>query len=307
MIRCLVFSGGGMKSLAYVGVYQALLEHKVIDNISTIIGTSAGSIISLMIALQYSIEELKDIYFNLDFKVLQDINPDRVFEFMDKFGLDSGINLRKMLQVILRTKMKISDCTFSELYQFTKKDVMITGTCLTETKCHVFSKDNTPDMSIIDAIIISSSVPFIYQSHTYKDNLYVDGGIMDNYPIGLYDNTEEVLGFLVASPIKEKRKIDNIFNYSYSLMLCISQRYLEFYKEFYGKYTVILETNNSAFNYTIALKDKQQLFELGYQKTKQYIRSHSSRFTKQNESKENKDNQEKKTQKGDIDKIAKEE
>lgn len=283
MIRSLVFCGGGMKCLSYLGVYKALLEYDLIKDVDTLIATSAGTIIALMILLGYSLEELKDVYFNLDFSVLQDINPDRVFEFLDKFGLDSGINIKRMLQVLIRTKMGTSDCTFQELFQHTHKKFIVTGTSLNQLKCISFSHVTHPTMSVIDAIIISSSVPFVYQSHSYDGELYVDGGITNNYPICLSENLEETLGFLLWTESPYHKTIDNIITYSYSLMLAIYRRYMDLCRDLYEKYTVIIPVTTSCLNYKCSKEDKDKMYSEGYRCTKEYLESHRDRWEKSNQ------------------------
>jgi NTE family protein len=67
-----VFSGGGIKGLAYIGVVQYFEENSIqIKNIS---GTSIGSLISVMLNLGYSSFEMKNIAFNLDINMLENIN-----------------------------------------------------------------------------------------------------------------------------------------------------------------------------------------------------------------------------------------
>ena len=278
MIRSLVFCGGGMKCLSYLGVYRALLEYDLIKDIDTLIGTSAGNIIALMILLGYSLEELKDVYFNLDFSVLQDINPERVFEFLDRFGLDSGVNLEKMLQVLIRKKMGQSRCTFHELYAFTKKKFVVTGTNLNQCASISFSYQTHPSMCVIKAILISTAVPLVYQSQIFEQEMYVDGGITNNFPIDLSDNLEETLGFLLWKENPPNKEINNIITYSYALMISIYQRYMQMCRDLYEPYTVIIPVTTSCFNYQCSLQEKEIMYQTGYQSTVEYLEKHRERW-----------------------------
>ena len=69
-------------------------------------------------------------------------------------------------------------------------------------KTEVFSFEHTPDVIISDAVRISMSIPVLYEPHAlYAKNeeglrvpyepklgqVYIDGGVLDNYPLWLFD------------------------------------------------------------------------------------------------------------------------
>ena len=68
----LVFSGGGVKGIAYLGVMQALYKLDFIKNIKNVAGASAGSITALLIALNYSLEEMTNLFNKLNIQVFED-------------------------------------------------------------------------------------------------------------------------------------------------------------------------------------------------------------------------------------------
>jgi NTE family protein len=45
---------------------------------------------------------------------------------------------------------------------------------------------NNPDMSVIKAIRISISMPFVFIAPKIGSKLYVDGGVVENYPLNAY-------------------------------------------------------------------------------------------------------------------------
>ncbi len=57
----LVFSGGGAKGAIYSGVYEALKESDVVDNVKAVAGSSAGAITATAIAVGIEPEEFKKI------------------------------------------------------------------------------------------------------------------------------------------------------------------------------------------------------------------------------------------------------
>ena len=62
----LVFSGGGAKGLAHIGVLKALEENNI--PIDYIVGTSMGGIVGGMYAAGYSPEEIETIALSPDFQ-----------------------------------------------------------------------------------------------------------------------------------------------------------------------------------------------------------------------------------------------
>ena len=63
----LVFEGGGVKGVAYVGALEKLEERNILSEIERVGGTSAGAITALLVGLNYSPEEIRDKMLGLDF------------------------------------------------------------------------------------------------------------------------------------------------------------------------------------------------------------------------------------------------
>lgn len=97
--------------------------------------------------------------------------------------------------------------TFKELLYLTGVDLVITGTNLTTNRSLYLSTYHTPDFPVVDAISISMNLPIIfkpvyvdYPVHSGKENsynklykgLWVDGGMLNNFPIHAFDDLERV-------------------------------------------------------------------------------------------------------------------
>ena len=64
----LVFEGGGIKSIAYIGALKHLVELSVLKNIKNFAGTSSGSQIATLLAIGYNLDELEEIILNTPFE-----------------------------------------------------------------------------------------------------------------------------------------------------------------------------------------------------------------------------------------------
>jgi len=193
--RNLVFEGGGVKGIAYVGALEVLESKGILQNINRVGGTSAGAINALLLGLNYSPTETKNILRKLNFKnflddswgVLRD--TDRL---VNEFGWYKGDFFRQWIAKRIKKKTKNPNATFNDVYQQKKsggfRDMYFIGTNLSTGFAEIFSYEHTPRMCIADAVRISMSIPLFFAAKRgVRDDVYVDGGVLNNYPIKLFD------------------------------------------------------------------------------------------------------------------------
>ncbi len=58
----LVFEGGGVKGIAYVGALEVLEKEGILGSIERVAGTSAGAMVAVLVALGYTATELSLIH-----------------------------------------------------------------------------------------------------------------------------------------------------------------------------------------------------------------------------------------------------
>ena len=195
----LIFEGGGVKGAAYVGALIALKDKGILDNITRVSGTSAGAITAVLVALNYSNKEIGTILGELDFRSFMDQswflkNGSRLAR---KFGWYKGDFFETWIGDIIETKTGKRDTTFSEISVKSNKkgfkELFIVGTNLSTHYAEVFSHEKTPDMPIAEAVRISMSIPLFFASKKNKrGDTYVDGGMLANYPVKLFDRAKYV-------------------------------------------------------------------------------------------------------------------
>lgn len=203
-IKNLVFEGAGIRGIAYAGAIQVLEEHGITENIEKVGGTSAGAISSLLFILGYTSAEMDSIISNTDF---EDFNDGRYFfvggisRTKNKFGWYRGIKFSEWLGTLMEEKTGNSDLTFEELHEKGYKDLYVTATSLNKQELVILSHETYPKMKVKDAVRISMSIPLYFQAvfvdsigRTYSEqnqnndlDLMVDGGIVGNFPIHIFD------------------------------------------------------------------------------------------------------------------------
>jgi NTE family protein len=168
------------------------------------------------------------------------LNTFRVGKFLkqisEKFGLFPGLTFLNYFEEKISAKLG-KHATFRDLQEKIEsgdkcfKFLYLIGSNLTTGDSETFSHIDTPDMIISDAVRISMSIPLIWPPHKYyirdengirivrpdkQNDFYVDGGLLNNYPIGIFDrkvitNASETtffnyktLGFRLSKPYKFK-------------------------------------------------------------------------------------------------------
>jgi NTE family protein len=122
-----------------------------------------------------------------DFGVLRDVD-----RLLNEFGWHKGAYFRKWISKLIKKRTGNPDATFAELQQQKKakgfRDMYFIGANISTHFAEVFSHEHTPRMCIADAVRISMSIPLFFASHrSPRGDVYVDGGLLDNYPVKLFD------------------------------------------------------------------------------------------------------------------------
>ena len=125
--KILIFGGGGVKGIAYVGVLRALEENLLLKNINTFVGSSVGVFLIGMYLIGYNSYNMEDFLLNFDIGKLKSIN---IFNLIENYGLDSGDKLQYVLRRLISAKGYKEDINLLELYNNTKKKFIITSVCL---------------------------------------------------------------------------------------------------------------------------------------------------------------------------------
>lgn len=198
--RNLVFEGGGVKGIAYVGAMQVLEQKGILQGIQRVGGTSAGAINAALVGLNYSPAETRDILGRLDFRNFLDDSWGIVRDadrLLTEFGWYKGDYFRKWIGELIQGKTGNSESTFNDVNAKQQaggfRDMYFVGTNLSTRFAEVFSFEHTPRMCVADAVRISMSIPLFFAAkRSLRGDVYVDGGVLDNYPIRLFDRQKYV-------------------------------------------------------------------------------------------------------------------
>src|SRR3990172_11172229 len=108
-IKHLVFSGGAIKGLSYIGCYKALEDLGLIKNLETCAGCSIGAVFSTLIVLGYTGEELYDFILHFTYHDIRDLNFLRAF---NNYGLETADKITRFLGAMIKRKTGNPQITF---------------------------------------------------------------------------------------------------------------------------------------------------------------------------------------------------
>jgi NTE family protein len=98
------------------------------------------------------------------------------------------------------------DATFYDFRRLGYRDLYVVVSNMTKHRAEVMSFKTTPDVAVGDAIRMSMSIPLYFEALHFdgktfgKGDLYVDGGLFNNYPVDIFDRLNLVEKILSAQP-----------------------------------------------------------------------------------------------------------
>jgi|TARA_B110001469_G_C9643155_1_gene324042 NTE family protein len=274
MIENLVFSGAGVKIYTFIGFIKALDELNILKNVKSFIGTSSGSIIAALCVLDFKYKDIEDILLKINVSTLKSIDTENIMNFFNNYGLDYGKNFSRLFKIVLQRKVNNENITFKEMYDLTHKRLIVTATCVNTMEIEYFDHINTPDIPVLTAILMSISIPFIFNPVIVDKKFYVDGGFIRHYPIDFFENEKEkTLGVLVSNSLNEFKEINNIKDYTMNILQC---SFVNLLKDCYTNYkenTILIENNDTSLDFDIEYNTKIALIDNAYTITKKRIES----------------------------------
>ena len=213
------------------------------------------------------------ILFNFDFK---NILSNTSINFSGKYGLDD----RKIFLFIKRLIKKnlINDVTFLDLYKITNKELIICGTCVNTNSPVYFSFKTYPDMPIYLAIRISCSLPFIFQPVKFNNQIFIDGGLTDNFPIQLTNhNVKETISICtntsnVCNIDGDCSDIQSLIDYFTTVMQCPLNFRINKKITKHKSNIILINTNiKDMVDFNINSIKKESLYKKGYDTALSFI------------------------------------
>ena len=185
MIKHIVINGGGPTGWISYGALKCLFKKEFINinNIKSIYGTSAGAIIGVIISLKYDWTTLEDYFLKRPWEKVLKIEPDHFFEMYYNKGLFQFNLVKEVLTPLLTAKDLTENITLKEYYEYNNIDLHFFTVELNSFQKVDLNHNTYPDLPLIKALEMTSAYPILFKPIIEDNKCYVDGGLLDNYPI----------------------------------------------------------------------------------------------------------------------------
>ncbi|XP_066912255.1 uncharacterized protein [Clytia hemisphaerica] len=191
----LILEGGGNKGMAYVGALQVLEDAGITQRIKRVAGASVGAITAALFAVGFNAAELKE-FMSADLKAVLMDHKCGYFSLLPNllsgYGWNPGKKLYKWFGDQLRERTGNAEITFRQVFEMYGRELCIVVTNLSQMSTEYFHPKTTPNTPIRMAVRMSAALPGVFQSVRYRlsediSDVFVDGGLLCNYPIHAFD------------------------------------------------------------------------------------------------------------------------
>ncbi|MBV7508266.1 patatin-like phospholipase family protein [Bacillus sp. sid0103] len=282
-----VFEGGGARGIAFIGAIQALEEENV--EWQRLAGTSAGAVIAALLASGYKSNEIRDHLSKLDFSKLRGrsyINRIPIFGTLLELMLHLGIYKNDYLEAWLDSLLLEKGIkTFADLPE---EKLKIIASDVSNGQMLILPDDlerygMTPaDLKVSTAVMMSASLPFFYRpviwkSKDRKKSYILDGGLLSNFPIWIFDTDNPRFPTFGFRFVKDKVNIDAVIPTPLHLFKNIFKTMLQAHDlRYLNKETIerTIQIPTGDINATDFELDKDEidfLYISGYTSTKEFL------------------------------------
>jgi NTE family protein len=201
MIQHIVINGGGPTGLISYGALKYLFKNDVvsISNIKSIYGTSIGGLFGVILSLKYDWDTLDDYILKRPWEKIFKINPEDFFNLFYTKGLFSFNLIEAFLKKLFEAKELSIDITLKEYFEYNGIDHHFFTVEADSFECVDLSHKTHPDLSLFKALEMTTAIPIFCKPVFWNNKCYLDGGLLDNYPVKLCLENEkceknEILG-----------------------------------------------------------------------------------------------------------------
>lgn len=235
----ITLSGGAIRGVAHIGVLQALEEQGIeIDYVS---GASAGSLVGCLYAAGYSPKEILDVFEDTSIFSLFSVGA-------PKLGFTDLSYINK------KVKELIPYNNFEQL----KKPFFASVTNLSTGEFEIIGEGE-----LAKVVVASSSIPILFKAQKMNEDLYVDGGVLNNLPVEPLRPTSDVLIGVNVSPIREAAdgRLDNLMNIGFRTLDLVMWSNVEPRLQ---QCDIVIEPGAEVYTF-FELNKAREIYEIGYQ------------------------------------------
>jgi len=180
----LVLGGGASKGFTHIGILKVLEKNGIVPDL--IVGTSMGALIGGVYSVGVSIEKIEEM--------AKKFNKIGNFSLISALFKDNILNINNAKKIITQNfgNKTHKDCNIK---------FMCVATNMKTGKEQVFSSG-----LLKETVMASISIPAVFPRVKIGDNIYCDGGLVNNLPEDVVKNLNEDYIILSVDPIGDYSK-----------------------------------------------------------------------------------------------------
>ncbi len=289
----LVFEGSGVLGIAYQGAYEVLSEKGIMPQVERVCGSSAGTLTTLLIGLDYSTYESYEALMELKFSNLKDGGWIGLLRLFTDFGWYRGETYTNFFKKIIGEKTGDPFITFRELAQRDFRRPYFVASNLSRQRSQIFSLETTPDMSLVEAARMAISIPYFFAAPRYQGNIIIEGNWLHDHALHLFDqhqtaprvpelsesqdyDPKQTLGFYCA-PEEKLQRIYDFVSFTEGLQTIQGKQQadaLREQEERAGRMVLVKNLNTNPLDFNLSQTQKVALMNRGKEATLRFMDKH---------------------------------
>jgi predicted acylesterase/phospholipase RssA len=297
MIQHLILSGGGVFGFSCYGALRECHQNGLLkmEHVQSLYGTSVGSILGVFVTLKYDWVNLDDFIIKRPWNHLFNFNFQTLCSSIEKRGIFDKDVFYNMFKPLLEGKDLSIDITMKEFYDYNGVDFHCFSAEINNSEFELidFSYKTHPNWKLLDAVYCSCCLPILFAP--YIDNLnkncFVDGGILENYPLMHFFKANEnidrktVLGICKnknqQKPSGEINECSSMFDYIIYLidrmvikMNLLNNMALNIIDDTIENEIIILQNQTNIYDVYLACtfqEERKRLIDIGVQEAKKML------------------------------------
>jgi len=239
-IKCLSITGGGHNGFSSMGIlhktYDKLWNY---DSIESIYSISSGTFVAVTIVLQLNVEHAVEYVLNRPFEFIT-FDSSKVISLFKENGMYGREIFIEFFKPLFASADLDINITLKNLYEHSNIHLNIYTSEINAYESVILSHETFPDLPVIDAVIMSASIPIIFKPICINDKYYFDGGFFKGDP---YTDTLKTYDSCNILSISERYNIDKNF--------CNERKTLTTFSNFFSN---LLSNTMAYFNFNNAIK-----------------------------------------------------
>lgn len=213
--EALVLGSCGFFGLSQLGVVRYLEHVGYLKGIKQYLGSGCGAAICLLLNLGFKAEEILDICLQIRSTVVSSLTKNIIKSIANGYVVNTDY-VKEIIETGMKTKGIDIGVTMKRLYEATRKRSIIFVYDFHEDKRTTINYKSFPDMTVVNAIIASISIPKLCKEFIYNGKSYGDCTMSCPYPINsVITNKENVIN-VIGVTFQLIGETENYISYLYS-------------------------------------------------------------------------------------------